>query len=82
MLSETLLQATAKKNVETIAQVEQQLLRQRSPMERSGEGCILLTIQPETFYKHKEETCTLLLENGTWPSGRTASTNQRKSGNC
>jgi uncharacterized membrane protein len=38
MLPEPPLQTTAKKNVETIAQVEQQLLRQRSPMERIGEG--------------------------------------------
>ena len=38
MSSEPTLQPTAKKNVETIGQVEQQLLRQRSRMERVGEG--------------------------------------------
>jgi uncharacterized membrane protein len=38
MQSEPPLQTTAKKNVETIAQVEQQLLRERLPMERIGEG--------------------------------------------
>jgi uncharacterized membrane protein len=38
MLPEPSLPTTAKKNVETIAQVEKQLLRQRSPMERIGEA--------------------------------------------
>jgi uncharacterized membrane protein len=38
MSSEPTLQPTAKKNVETIAQVEQQLLRQQSRMERIGEA--------------------------------------------
>jgi uncharacterized membrane protein len=38
MSFESSLQPTAKKNVETIAQAEQQLLRQRSRMERVGEG--------------------------------------------
>jgi uncharacterized membrane protein len=38
MSPESTLQPTAKKNVETIAQVEQQLLRQRSRMERVGEA--------------------------------------------
>ncbi len=37
MSSEPVLPSTAKKNVETIAQVEQQLLSQRSPTERLGE---------------------------------------------
>jgi hypothetical protein len=32
------LPPTAKKNIETIAQLEQQLLLQRSPMERVGEA--------------------------------------------
>jgi len=38
MQSEPPLQTNAKRNVETIAQVEQQLLRQRSPMEHIGES--------------------------------------------
>lgn len=38
MPSEATLQPTAKKNIETIAQVEKQLLRQRSRLERVGES--------------------------------------------
>jgi uncharacterized membrane protein len=38
MLPESPLPTSAKKNVDTIAQVEQQLLRQRSPMEHIGEA--------------------------------------------